>query len=499
LTRKRISIRRRSGKIGFMGKGIRVPERVRSEIVSSLSARLDDRVLELDGTELDSYREDAVAIPLILRRFYSKRPDAVVRPDSGEMVADILDKCLEEKTPATPRGGGTAGLGGSVPVRGGVVVDLGALAQVRDIDRAEKSVTVEAGCTWSTLMDQLGKEGLALKAYPSNAALGTVGGWLSTGGLGVGTLASGSFGGQVKSLEAAVPSGILIDAGEGNGRYSIRSFSGTEGQAGIVTGATFSVTDLPETRCSHLIYVGRPEDGCGLLERFSGMEHPPHLVRMVDAGLAALLAPRWNLQDRGSAFVIVAGRGDAGRMKELDAAVKAEAVRAGLEVESLGEAGGPWDACFSHLDREGPQSITLAGEVIVGADRLAQLIGKLRPLTEKKNLMFEYTLVERGLVMVRVVSAGGRAGRIGRDVSATVGIVSLAAGLGGRPYGLGIWNSPYCRLALGEYYRDFKVIKRETDRIGILNPGKFFRVTTNHGVPVPGWLLSIGLRLAGGT
>ena len=499
MTRKRISIRRRSGKIGFMGKGVRVPERRKSEIASSLSARLDDDSLVLDSQALEAYRDDAIPVPSILRRIYSKRPEAVVRPDSGELVADILDKCLEEKTPATPRAAGTAGLGGSVPVRGGVVVDLTGLSSVADIDRNRMTVKVGAGCTWKALEDQLKSEGLGLMAYPSSAALSTVGGWLSTGGLGVGTLASGSFHRHIKSMEVAVPSGILIDAGEGCGRYSMRSFSGTEGQAGIVTSATFPVGGLPEKRSCVILHLKRPEDGCGLFEFISDMEHPPHLVKMVDRNLAAMMAPRWNLGERNSAFIIVAGRGDAARVKEMEGAVKAEAASAGLEVDCLGDAGGPWDAYFSHLDPGGAQSIGLAGEVIVGTDRLAPLIGLFRPLAERESLMCEYTLAERGLVLARAFSAGRTAGRMQRDVTTTAKTLSLAAGLGGWPYGLGIWNSPHCRLALGEYYRNFRVIKRETDRIGILNPGKFFRITTNHGIPVPGWLFGIGLRLAGGT
>ncbi|MGD8628279.1 MAG: FAD-binding oxidoreductase, partial [bacterium] len=488
-----------SGKIGFMGKGMKVPERSRSEIVGSLSARLDEKALEIDVRDLDAYRDDAIAMPSILRSVCSKRPDAVVKPDSGELVADILDKCLEEKTPATPRAGATAGLGGSVPVRGGVVVDLTALSSITGIDRNQMTVTVQAGCTWRALEDQLRSEGLGLRAYPSSAALSTVGGWLSTGGLGVGTLASGGFHRQIESMEVAVPSGILIDAGEGDGRYSVRSFAGTEGQAGMVTRMTFPVGGLPERRCSHILYLKRLEDGCGLLESFSDMERPPHLVKMVDRDLAAMLAPRWKISERNSAFVIVAGQGDAGGVDMLEKAVKDEAARTGLEMESLGEESAPWDDYFSPLDTDGYRSVTLAGEVIVATDRLAHLIGLAGPLAGRRNLMCEYTLADRGLVMVRAMRGGSGHGRFRRDVPATLKLVSLAAGLGGRPYGLGIWNSPYSRLALGEYYRNFRVIKRETDRIGILNPGKFFRITTNRGVPVPGWLFHIGLRLAGGT
>lgn len=500
MNRKRISIRRRSGKIGFMGKGMRIPERTTSEIAHALSVGMDEGAPAPGKAELDACREDALFVPHLLRRFFSKRPEAMVRPDSGELVADILDKCLEEKAPATPRGLGTAGLGGSVPVRGGVFVDLTGLRKVKDIDRNEKIATVEAGCTWKALEDELRKEGLGLRAYPSSAALSTIGGWVSTGGLGVGTLASGGFHGQIRSMEVAVPSGILIDAGNGDGRYSIRSFAGTEGQAGIVTRTTFPVKDIPERRCCYILHLKNLEDGCGLLDTFSRMEHPPHLVKMVDQALAGVLAEGWNIGSRKAAFIVAAEEGTAGRIDDFAAALKVEAARVGVEIESLGEDSAPWKAYFSHADPDGQQSMVLAGEALVGTDRLTCFVDLMRPLAEGKKLMCEYTLVGRGLVMIRAGRLDeGRRGLLLRDVPATAKLASLAAGLGGMPYGLGIWNSSYSRLALGDYHRDFKVIKRETDRIGILNPGKFFGMTTNSGIPVPGWLFSIGIRLAGGT
>ena len=84
MRKKRISIRRRSGKIGFLGKGMRVPASEKSEIVYSLSARLDEEAVGLADADLEAYREDVKIEPRVLRRFLTKRPKAVVRPESGE-------------------------------------------------------------------------------------------------------------------------------------------------------------------------------------------------------------------------------------------------------------------------------------------------------------------------------------------------------------------------------------------------------------------------------
>jgi hypothetical protein len=75
-------------------------------------------------------------------------------------------------------------------------------------------------------------------------------------------------------------------------------------------------------------------------------------------------------------------------------------------------------------------------------------------------------------------------------------LAARAAAAGGKPYGIGVWNTPLARRVFGQRYKDLKMIKKETDRIRILNPGKFFSLTTNAGWPVWGPSLRLMLRLA---
>jgi FAD/FMN-containing dehydrogenase len=502
LRRRRIHIQRRAGKIGFMGKGLSVPSHEKSEVAHALSLRIDEDMILVSDAHRDRCREDAVIKPGILRRFFSKKPEVVVRPDSGQCVAEILDVCIEEKTPAVPRGLGTAGLGGAMPVRGGVVIDLTRLCKIVDVDKAGERATVESGCTWATLQEEVNKEGLSLRSYPSSAAHSTVGGWVSTGGYGVGTLTEGSFHRQVEEMEVAVPSGLLVSAGHDQGRYSIRSLAGTEGQLGVVTRLTLPLKAKPEGRVCYLVHLLKEEDGPSILQAISAMDGTPHMVKMASRMQAQVLEEIWGLPGRDKPFIIVAGEGSSQHTGRLEAAIKKLAFKEGLEVEEPESSSSLWSTHFSHMGKYKDMTLFLAGEVLIEAERLSHFLRLLeREAAEGRHLLYECQLVEKGKVLVWVTYRGKSRDdtELLRDVPLTAKIVTIACKSGGIPYGLGMWNSHHSRLVFGEYYKILKVIKSETDRLKILNPGKFFEMITNTGVPVSLWLYGIGMRLAGGT
>ena len=72
-------------------------------------------------------------------------PDVVVRPDTDEEVAATLRAASEHGVPVVPRGGGSGVMGACVPLRGGVVIDLGGMDRVIEIDEVSLTATVEAG------------------------------------------------------------------------------------------------------------------------------------------------------------------------------------------------------------------------------------------------------------------------------------------------------------------------------------------------------------------
>ena len=74
----------------------------------------------------------------------------VVQPRSTEEVGAVVTPalCIRRSVPVQPQGGNTSLCGGSVPFAGerGVILSLSRMRRIREIDAANNSITVEAGC-----------------------------------------------------------------------------------------------------------------------------------------------------------------------------------------------------------------------------------------------------------------------------------------------------------------------------------------------------------------
>jgi FAD/FMN-containing dehydrogenase len=500
LKRKRITIARKSRKIGFLGKGMAVPSRESSEVVHALELRIDEDLISTDKADLESRRYDAEPVPAILGKVFSRVPRIIVFPNSATCLADIIDTCIEERTPASPRGAGTSGLGGAIPVRGGVVIDLTRMSQVVSIDKPKRTVTVEAGCTWQALEEELAEEGLCLQSYPSGALLSTVGGWMSTGGYGIGTLREGRFHNQVEAMEVALPSGLLVTSSPGEGRYGIATFAGTEGQMGAIAKLTLPVRDLPETEATYLIPVGGLSAAADTLRQMANMDRPPLSVALVSGVNREAAAVGGGPGIHGGPFILVHEEGDSGGIRKLADVVKRGACAAGAEVDDGHIAAEVWKDQGTLPTPGNGGSVCLAGEVLVDIDALAELLARIgRNTREAEDLGYVCQLVDRTRVLVRVGCVRGEAGqnRLFRDIGLTNRVVDVGLSVGGQPYGVGIWNTCYAGRALGSDYKRLKRLKDEIDRLGILNPGKVFSLRTNLGLPVFGWMYRAAVRLTG--
>ncbi|KJS49882.1 MAG: hypothetical protein VR66_05995, partial [Peptococcaceae bacterium BRH_c23] len=130
--------------------------------MSKLQEIFSDRV-RFNRVERVVYSHDMGIMPEQIRAMIGCTPDGVVQPTSVNDVIALAKLAKEEKIPVVPRGAGTAGFGGSVPVKAGIVVDFVRMNKILDINTENMTATVEPGVIWSNLEKELSNRGLTLR------------------------------------------------------------------------------------------------------------------------------------------------------------------------------------------------------------------------------------------------------------------------------------------------------------------------------------------------
>ena len=127
------------------------------------------------------------------------------------MLQSVVKLAAESGTPIVPRGGGTGVMGAALPVQGGIVLDLKRLNAILDIDPQSRMVQVEAGAILEDVNRALHSHDLMLGHDPWSVPIATIGGTISTNGVGYLAAANGPMGEQVLGLEAVLPTGQLLE------------------------------------------------------------------------------------------------------------------------------------------------------------------------------------------------------------------------------------------------------------------------------------------------
>jgi glycolate oxidase len=224
---------------------------------TQLVARLKDAIghenVKTSKMERLLYSHDLAPLPKETQIAFKNVPDVVVRPRTVEDCVKIVRIAAEEKVPITPRGSSTWGLGGSIPVFGGILIDfMGGMNKIIDIDPVGLTVTAQPGCTWKQVYDACMEKGLLLCSYPSSFPSATLAGWISTGGIGVGSYKYGSAGQNLRNLKVVMPDGTLISTGfdkvlDNQSAYNLQwLIVGAEGTLGLIAEVTLKLMPGPE-------------------------------------------------------------------------------------------------------------------------------------------------------------------------------------------------------------------------------------------------------------
>jgi alkyldihydroxyacetonephosphate synthase len=178
------------------------------------------------------------------------RPAAVARPSDAAQVAAVLALCNEARVPVTPVAGRSGVCGASLPVFGGVSLDLCALVGVHSVDDVSLVADVAAGTFGTDLeADLRSSHGVTLGHWPQSMELSTVGGWLACRSAGQYSTRYGKIEDMVVGLDVALADGRVVHTG-GWPRAAVgpdltQLFVGSEGTMGVITRSQLRVHPVP--------------------------------------------------------------------------------------------------------------------------------------------------------------------------------------------------------------------------------------------------------------
>lgn len=175
----------------------------------------------------------------------------IVKVSSTEQIQAVMRIAHRESIPVTVSAARSNCTGGSLPVRGGIVLDVCKLNKVISFDRESQIVDVESGMFGGEFEEHIqAKYGMTLGNWPSSWGVSTVGGWVACRGAGQLSTRYGKIEDMVFGMDVVLANGDLIQLGgysrAAMGPELMHLFIGSEGTLGIITRIRFKLHRLPD-------------------------------------------------------------------------------------------------------------------------------------------------------------------------------------------------------------------------------------------------------------
>jgi glycolate oxidase len=452
---------------------------------------------------------DFASLPKVASLQWKTVPDFVALPKTTEEVSRLVQLAFEAGLPIVPRGGGSGLVGGSVPNRGGILVDMRRMDRVESVDLERRTIVVQAGLSWKDTADVAAARGLFLSVAPQFSPASTIGGWYSSGGVGYGSFKYGSARDVVLDLEIVLPSGEIVRTADGTvdlgPTYANLSpaFFGAEGTLGLITRATLQLLPRPE-EVRPLSYSFK--DLWSAREVPQGLAasdlEPYHVSIWDPIHLALLRKVRSGTPDpQGLVDVTLEGPKDEviASEKELDGFMT------GLGGKKLGEdvARAQWAGRFDAYAARRISGGLVIAEAEIPVKRFPDALKAAALLMRRLRMQVAVNtfLVDRNTVSIVpyfLVNEGKLTAPTTFAFVKKFGDVAFE--LGGHPQGLGLlaaFNFPRMhRGAAGMY----GAVKGVLDPHSVVNPGKTIETWTRYAVPVfntvPPEVAGLGLEVA---
>ncbi|MDK2794894.1 MAG: glycolate oxidase [Archaeoglobaceae archaeon] len=398
------------------------------------------------------YTRDISNAPVI--NLLLKQVDVIYQPRNEREVLEVLRIAKEEGATVVPRGAGTSGYGGVLPVKDIALLRLSRRKTIMidftrmddfEIDEEKRLIECSPGAVWWEVEKKLNKKGLTLRVYPTSAPSSTVAGWIAQNGYGVGSLKYGGIAENVEKLRVADFSGVKEVEGK-----DLKYYIGMEGITGVITKAWVKVKEMEEMKyygfhvsakeANKIVFAG---------DHYAGLFLDSNYVKLKNEAFGT------ELPEKDTLMVATTEKLDGD--------------------ESLGEE--IWETRFypMRVRRLGPGLV--AAENVLPAESIPAYLNKLNKMIKKPHgSEIWYSKGRKGAVLSFIPSDERKFFSYAFTWFNSIRALKLAKSMRGVPYSTGFYLSSEAKLLFGGDYSELREYKRNVDPKGQLNPGKVFPV-----------------------
>ncbi|MGH6948221.1 MAG: FAD-linked oxidase C-terminal domain-containing protein [Kiloniellales bacterium] len=216
----------------------------RAEIARDLRALVPGEGVIEEAVALKVYESDGLTA-------YRQPPLLAVLAETTDQVSAVLAYCHKKGLKVVPRGSGTSLSGGALPLADGILLGLGKLSRILEVDFANRCAVVQPGVTNLAITQAVESEGFYYAPDPSSQIACSIGGNVAENSGGVHCLKYGLTTNNILGLELVLIDGTILRIGgkhlDAEGYDYLGLLTGSEGLLAVVTEVTVRLLKKPET------------------------------------------------------------------------------------------------------------------------------------------------------------------------------------------------------------------------------------------------------------
>ncbi|MBD1381792.1 FAD-binding oxidoreductase [Metabacillus arenae] len=430
---------------------------------------------------------------------YQEIPDAVLFPGSTAEVSAVLKVASEHLIPIVGRGAGSNLCGGTVPVKGGIVMVTNRMNQLLEIDTDNLTAIIQPGLITSNFHKEVEKLGLFYPPDPGSMSISTMGGNIMENAGGLRGLKYGTTRDYVIGLEAVLPSGEIIRTGgklykDVAGYDLTKLLVGSEGTLAIITEATVKLLPAPKVKRTMIAMYEDIYAAARTVSKIVGNRIIPATLEFIDNATLRVVEEynKLGLPTDMDAILLIEQDG-------MDLSVVEKDIK---EIINICKQEGAVDVKIAQSDEEATKLMqarrgalstiarirptTYQEDATVPRSKIAEMVTQINQIAEKYNLQIcTFGHAGDGNLHPTCATDARDKEEFHRVEMAYEEIFRAAIDLGGTitgEHGVGLIKAPYLEWKVGRIGIEImKGIKRAFDPDNILNPGKIWPEEIKEG------------------